>query len=529
MSRSFDYIVIGGGSAGCVVTNRLVKAGHTVLLLEEGPADNSIFVHIPATFIRVLGTKRTFVYRAEEAQSTGGRALYVPQGRTLGGGSSVNAMIYIRGQARDYDDWEAMGCTGWGWKHVLPVFRDCESNERLSNDFHGTSGPLAVSDPRFRHPLSLAFVKAAQEAGYSYNHDFNGAAQAGTGFYQTTTRNAQRGSTAATFLAEVRTSKNLTIETDAPVERIEIKDGRATGVTYRSKSGALQTATAHKEIILTAGALASPKLLMLSGIGPAMELQKHGIAVYHDAPEVGQNFQDHLEVPAQARTRDPISLLGSDRGWKAIRHGLQYLMFRTGQLASTVVESGAFIDTGDDGRPDTQINVLPILTGDVDREPLPGHGVTLNPCQLRPESRGEVRLRSSNPADPILFDGRYLSDDRDMAAMVRGLKAARNILRQPALAALTTPEILPSPDIDLPDKDLADHVRNYAKTVYHPSCTCRMGSDERSVVDPTLRVRGVENLRVCDASVMPKLVSGNTNAPTIMIASRCADFILAGS
>lgn len=525
MSRSFDYIVIGGGSSGCVVTNRLVKAGHSVLLLEEGPADNSIFIHIPATFIRVLGTKRTFVYRAEEAQSTGGRAMYVPQGRTLGGGSSVNAMIYIRGQAEDYDNWEAMGCTGWGWKDVLPVFRACEKNERLSDAFHGTTGTLNVSDPRFRHPLSLAFVKAAQEAGHSYNHDFNGAGQSGTGFYQTTTHNARRGSTAATFLAEVKSSDKLTIETDAPVERIEIKDGRAAGVIYRSKSGALKTAKANKEIILTAGALASPKILMLSGIGPAQELKE----VLHDAPEVGQNYQDHLEVPAQAQTKDPISLLGADHGWKAVLHWLQYLMFRSGQLASTVVESGAFIETGNDGRPDIQINVLPVLTGDVDREPLPGHGVTLNPCQLRPESRGEVRLRSSNPTDPILFDGRYLSDERDMATMVRGLKAARNILRQPALAALTTSEILPSPNADLPEKDLADHVRNFAKIVYHPSCTCRMGSDDRSVVDPKLRVRGVENLRVCDASVMPKLVSGNTNAPTIMIASRCADFIREGS
>lgn len=526
MTRAYDYIVIGGGSSGCVVTNRLIKAGHSVLMLEEGPKDNSIFVHIPATFIRVIGTKRTFLYRAEEAQSTGGRPMFVPQGRTLGGGSSVNAMIYIRGQAQDYDDWEAMGCTGWGWKDVLPVFRECEKNERLSDELHGTEGTLSVSDPRFRHPLSLAFVKATQEAGYSYNHDFNGADQAGTGFYQTTTINARRGSTAATFLAEVKSSPLLTVETEAKVERVVVNDGKAEGVSYKDKSGALQTVQANKEVILTAGALATPKILMLSGIGPAMELKRHGIEVLKDAPQVGQNFQDHLEVPTQAQTKHPISLLGADQGVSAVKHALQYLVARSGQLASTVVESGAFVDTGGEGRPDIQINVLPVLTGDVERAPLPGHGVTLNPCQLRPESRGEVTLRSADPADPILFDGKYLSDERDVDTMVRGLKVARGILRQPALAAVTTSELMPSAAADVPDKDLADHVRNFAKTVYHPSCTCRMGSDEASVVDLKLRVRGVENLRICDASVMPKLVSGNTNAPTIMIARRCADFIL---
>lgn len=524
--KEFDYIVIGGGSAGCVIVNRLVGAGHRVLLLEAGPPDNSIFIHTPATFVRVIGTQRTWIYETEPQPHAAGRRMHVPQGRTLGGGSSVNAMVYIRGTPADYDGWRDAGCDGWGWRDVLPFFRRAERNQRLAGPLHGVDGPLAVSDTRYRHPLSQAFVRGAQEYGLPYNDDFNGTSQAGVGFYQTTTFDGKRGSTAATYLAEVKGNPKLTIETGAFVTRILFDKDAAVGVRYRVRGGDERTAHAQSEIVLTAGALASPKLLMLSGVGPADQLLQHGIPVLHDAPEVGLNFQDHLEVSLYGRARAPISLAGQDRGLRALRHGIQYGLFHTGLLTSNVVESGGFFDTSGTGRPDVQFHVLPVLAGDVGREPLAGHGISLNPCFLQPKSRGTVRLRSADPEAPILFDGNFLSHPDDLATLLRGLDLAREIMRMPSMAKAVSGELLP--DADSTGRiDLEAYVRSHAKTVYHPCGTCRMGSDAASVVDTRLRVRGVRGLRICDASVMPTLVSGNTNAPTIMIAERCADFMLA--
>ncbi|GAB7541074.1 GMC family oxidoreductase [Cupriavidus sp. 8B] len=524
--EAFDYVVVGGGSAGCVVTYRLAAAGYSVLLLEAGPADDSRFVRMPATFVRVIGTERTWLYETEPQAAAAGRTMHVPQGRTLGGGSSVNAMIYIRGTAADYDDWRDAGCDGWGWDNVLPVFRRAERNERLAGDHHGTDGMLPVSDTRYRHPLSPAFVKAAQEMGIPYNHDFNGNRQHGVGFYQTTTLDGQRGSTASTYLAAARRYPGLTVATGCHVTRILFENGAAAGVAYRRPDGTQATASARLEVVLAAGALASPKLLMLSGIGPAAHLGSLGIDITHDAPDVGQHFQDHLEVSVYGRAREPISMLGNDRGLKALRHGLAYSLFRTGLLTSNVVESGGFFDTSGCGRADVQFHVLPVLVGDVGREPLPGHGISVNPSFLRPRSRGAIRLRDADPASPIRFDAGYLSHEDDVATLVRGVRLARTILRMPSLARVVEGELLPGADTELPQAELENYVRERAKTVYHPSGTCRMGSDHRAVVDPQLRVRGVRRLRVCDASVMPKLVSGNTNAPTVMIAERCADFML---
>jgi len=523
----FDAIVVGGGSGGCVVTHRLVQAGWRVLLLEAGPSDDHLFVRMPATFVRVIGTDRTWIYQTGPQPAADHRRMAVPQGRTLGGGSSVNAMVYIRGQAADYDGWAAAGCRGWSWNEVLPWFRFAEANQRLADAWHGTDGPLKVSDTRFRHPLSLGFVKAAQECGLAYNHDFNGAVQAGVGFYQTTTHEGERASTSSTYLAAVRGRPNLQVATGALVHRVLIEGGRAVGVVWRDQSGTRE-ARARREVVLSAGALATPKLLLLSGVGPAAQLRQFGIAVQQDLPGVGENFQDHLEVSVYGRCKEPISLLGNDKGFTAFRHGLQWKLFRTGLLTSNVVESGGFVDTAGSGRPDIQFHVLPTLVGDVGRDPLPGHGISINPCFLRPASRGVVRLASADPESPADFDGRYLSDPADVQTLVRGVKLARRILRAPSLAKLVSEELSPAARAEVVDSVIEAHVRSHAKTVYHPAATCRMGADgdPMAVLTPELRVRGIDGLRVADASAFPLLVSGNTNAPVVMLAERCAAFML---
>ncbi|MEY4753169.1 MAG: hypothetical protein RJA44_844 [Pseudomonadota bacterium] len=523
----FDAIVVGGGSGGCVVTHRLVKAGWRVLLLEAGPTDQHMYIKMPATFVRVIGTERTWVYESAPQAHAGNRRMYVPQGRTLGGGSSVNAMVYIRGQAEDYDAWAAAGCAGWAWRDVLPWFKHAEANQRLAGDYHGTDGPLKVSDTRYRHPLSLAFVKGAQECGLEFSHDFNGAQQAGIGFYQTTTHDGERASTSATYLAAVRDNPKLTVVTGAMVHRVLIENGRAVGVAWRDGAG-MHEARATREVVLSAGALATPKLLMLSGVGPGDQLRRLGLPVHQDLPGVGENFQDHLEVSVYGRCREPISLLGNDQGLAALKHGLQWQLFRTGLLSSNVVESGGFVDTSGSGRPDIQFHVLPTLVGDVDREPLPGHGISINPCFLRPTSRGVLRLASTDPEAAADFDGRFLSEQSDVDTLVRGVKLARRILRAPSMAKVVDAELAPSAQAELSDAQLEAHVRSHAKTVYHPSGTCRMGrdGDPLAVLRPDLGVRGIAGLRVADASAFPLLVSGNTNAPVVMLAERCAAFIL---
>jgi choline dehydrogenase-like flavoprotein len=526
LSNIFDYIVVGGGSGGCVVAQRLVTAGKSVLLLEAGPADNVPSIHVPGAFLRVIGTKRTWMYRTEPEAGAFGRRMYVPQGRTLGGGSSVNAMIYIRGQHQDYDRWAATGCDGWGYEDVLPVFKRSENNQRLAGPYHGNDGPLSVSDALYRHPLSSAFVRAAQQAGLPFNDDFNGEHQEGSGFYQTTTLEGRRSSTAATYLKSVRSNPLLTVRTGASVEHLLLENGAAAGVAYRDTAGHRYRARVREECILAAGGIGSAKLLLLSGIGHERELAAHDIRVNRHLPGVGENFQDHVAASVYGRTRQPVSLVGADRGVRAVRHGLEYLMWRTGLLTSNVIEAGAFADTTGDGRPDIQIHFVPSLVGDFDRAPPPGHGITINPCILRPASRGTVKLRSALPQDPPMVIANNLTAPGDIETIVRGLKLSRRILRAPAMSALLESEILPSAEEQVADADLEHHARTFAKTVYHPSGTCKMGKDGMAVVDPRLRVRGVPRLRVADVSVMPELVSGNTNAPTIMIAERCADFLL---
>lgn len=522
----FDYIVVGAGSTGCLLANRLsANPACRVLLIDSGRADNDPWIHIPATFFKVLG-KRIDIhhYVSDPVEGMNGRPSIIPQGNVLGGGSSVNAMIYIRGHRNDYDGWEKMGCTGWSYDHVLPVFKALENNKIFDNDYHGHSGELHVSNPRFRHPLCQAFVEAAQQAGLKHNPDFNGAEQSGVDFYQTTTHNGKRWSSAQAFLRVAEKRNNLEIITERFVKRV-LFDGRV-AIGIEMKDGAVFHA--QKEIILSSGAISTPRILQLSGIGNAEELRSLGIEPVADLPGVGENYQDHLELPIQGETHKPISMLGEDRGLRAVGHMLRYLMRHTGLLSSNVVECGGFVDTLNSGQPDIQLHVIPSLIGFFDREPEPGHGLSIGACYLRPKSWGTIKLKSANPDDNPFFDANLLSEDDDIETLVRAVKQSISILEAPALSKLVKRRVLPRPGVENDPDALRDYIRQTTKTVFHPSGTAKMGAvdDRMAVVDPRLKVHGLEGLRVADASVMPPLVSGNTNAPTMMIAARAASFIL---
>ncbi len=525
MSEEFDYIVVGGGSSGCVMASRLSEeSGMRVLLIESGRNDTNRWIHIPATFFKVLeGGRDVVAYVGEPSEDLNGRPAIVPQGHVIGGGSSVNAMLYIRGQSDDYNSWGQLGLPGWSYKDVLPVFSDLESNIVLSDEFHGAEGELSVSERRHAHPLSNAFIRAAQEAGLPYNPDFNGAAQEGVGFYQTTTRDGRRWSSAQAFLRQAEGRSNLKIMTETRVARVTFDGKRVSGVELENGT----TISAKGEVILCAGAIETPRLLQLSGIGNAEELSQLGINIVHDLPGVGENFQDHMESTVQGETHDPISIKGQDKGLKSVRHMLEYMVNRTGLLTSNVVECGGFADLSDAGTPDVQFHVLPFMVGGLDRDPIDKHGIAIGPCFLRPRSRGSVKLASSNPKDPAKFNSGALSDRHDVEVLMRGVRKGIEILEAPSLAKLISRRHLPEPGIEKDDSALEDYIRQTAKTVFHPSSTVKMGpdTDRMACLDGELRVRGVQGLRVADASAMPNLVSGNTNAPTMMIAERCSRFM----
>lgn len=523
--KNYDYIVIGAGSSGCVLASRLSQnLNHKVLLIESGGQDSHPFIKMPATFFKVIEKGRDIVaYVGEPSKKLNNRPSVVLQGQVVGGGSSVNAMLYVRGQAEDYDSWAREGNTGWSYADVLPVFRDMENNMELADDFHGTDGKLHVSETGFHHPLSRAFIRAAQQAGIAHNPDFNGANQQGVGFYQTTTHNGRRWSSAEAFLREAEPLPNLTIMTQTRVARVLFSDSRASGVELENGD----KLNACKEVILCAGAIETPRLLQLSGIGDSKHLQSHGIDVVSHLPGVGENYQDHLETTVQGVTKHPISFFGEDKGWRGAKHLAQYLMFKSGMLTSNAVESGGFIDVSDSGRPDLQFHVLPFMVGWVDREPIQEHGISIGSCFLRPKSRGSVKLRSANCKDPALFDAGSFNNDEDLEILVRGVKESIKILEAPSLARLIKRRALPEVGIENDDEALRDYVRQTAKTVFHPVGTAKMGptDDPMAVVDTLLRVRGVQGLRVADASIMPQLISGNTNAPSMMIAERAYRFI----
>lgn len=528
--QEFDYVIVGGGAAGCVVAARLAADTNcSVALLERGRRDQSRWIHIPATFFKALQSEDADTVTSEPDPTLGDRPFPVPQGRVLGGGSSVNGMIYMRGQHRDYDDWaDVHGCAGWRFDDVLPVFKRQENNQRLAGPFHGQSGKLIVADPATPHPICERLIAAARTAGAPATDDFNGASQDGAGWYQVTAHNGQRQSASTCFLRPEMGRENLTVLTGHMACRIRIQNRRAIAVEARDAFGCDVLINARREIVLSAGSFHSPRLLMLSGIGPRDELDRHGIDIVHEADEVGRNLQDHVGAPVTRRLKGVKGLHGADRGLSALGHGIAYLAARRGLLASNLLQAGACVDTSGDGRPDVQFNLAPFAPDAPGKPPLPFHAVQVHPMTMRPRSRGRLGLASRDPAAPPKFASRALAEEADMDTLRRGVRFAREIFGTPQMREIVGEEIWPGPDISslAGSNRLDDAIRAQARTIFHPAGTCRMGPTENAVVDLRLRVNGIDGLRVADCSVMPALVSGNTNAPTMMIADRAADFIV---
>ena len=524
----FDYVIVGAGSAGCVLANRLSADGkHSVLLLEAGPRDSNLWIHVPLGYGRLFKEKTVnWMYQTEAEPGLDGRSVFQPRGKVLGGSSSINGLLYIRGQHEDYDRWRQHGNHGWGFDDVLPYFKKAEDQVRGADDFHGAGGPLPVSDLGHPDPLSAAFIAAAAETGLPVNPDFNGASQEGAGFFQTTTRHGRRASAAVAYLGSARGRNNLRIETSALAQRVVFEGRRAAAVEYR-RAGALKTARARREILICGGAFNSPQLLQLSGVGPAELLRQHGIDVVLDAPGVGHDLQDHLQVRVVMRCSQAITLNDIvNSPVRKILTGLRYAAFRTGPLTIAAGTSGAFFKT--DPRlatPDIQVHFLPFSTDKMGEKLHRFSGFTASVCQLRPESRGSLRIRSADPAAPPEIRVNYLSTEVDRTANVEGLKMLRKILQAPALKPYVVEEVDPGAKT-VTDEALLAHCRARGSTIYHPTSTCRMGNDALAVVDQRLRLRGIDGLRVVDASVMPDLVSGNTNAVVIMIAEKASDMIL---
>ncbi len=518
----FDYVLVGAGSAGCGLAGRLSEDPQVrVLLLEAGGPDTTREIRIPAAFSKNFATARDWAYYTEPEPQLAGRRLYWPRGKVLGGSSSINAMIYIRGNPGDYDGWAAAGCAGWDWASVLPFFKRSEANARGASEYHGADGPLHVEDLRCTHPLSEMYIAAAVARGHPRNPDFNGPRQEGFGYYQVTQKNGRRWSAADAWLKPALGRPNLHVKTGALATRVLFVGRRAIGVAYL-RQGQLHTARAEREIILCGGAVNSPQLLLLSGVGPAEELRAVGLGVLHDLPGVGRNLQDHLLMVVGFRSKRPGTLDDA----ATLGNLLRWRLFRSGPLTSNIAEAGGFVRFRDPTWPDVQFLFGPaeyIEHGFVRRA---GRGFGTAACVLRPRSRGRIRLRSADPTAPPIIEANYLAEPEDLALMVEGAKLGHELLLASVFDGYRGDYLQPERPLRS-DAEWAECIRHKAETNYHPVGTCKMGVDELAVVDPTLRVRGLEGLRVVDASVMPAIPSGNTNAPTMMLAERAAELIRA--
>ena len=529
-STTWDYVIVGAGSAGCVLANRLSANGRfTVLLLEAGPPDRYPWIHVPIGYAKTMfHPVYNWCFKTEPEAGMNGREIYWPRGRTLGGSSAINGLIYVRGQREDYDHWAALGNPGWDYQSVLPYFRKLEHNVRGASEWHGTDGPLWASDIGAKHELIEAVIAAGGEIGIPRNDDFNGATQEGVGYYQLTTRRGFRCSTATAYLRPARRRGNLRIETHAYATRVTFEGRKASGIVYR-QAGREIIAAARREVILAAGALQSPQLLQLSGIGPAAVLQRFGIPVAHPLPGVGENLQDHLQARVIFQCTKPITTNDILNSWpRTLAMGAQYVFARSGPMAVGINQGGIFARTDTAlQRPDVQFHIA-TLSSDMAGSPVHKFsGFTMSVCQLQPESRGHVRLKSPDPLAAPAMQPNYLSTHRDRATLIAGMRLARKLAHTSALAPYISGEYRPGPTV-VSDEDLLEFAKNTAGTIFHPSGSCKMGpgDDPLAVVDHELRIHGLAGIRVIDCSVMPTLVSGNTNAPVVMIAEKGADLIL---
>jgi choline dehydrogenase len=529
----FDYIVVGGGTAGCVLANRLTASGaHRVLVLEAGPRDNYLWIHIPIGYGKTMfHPAYNWGFYTEPEPSMNGRKVYWPRGRGLGGSSSINGLIYVRGQPQDYDRWAEAGNAGWSWRDVLPYFIRSESNSRGASATHGADGPLACTDIGAKHELIEAIIAGAGTLGVARTDDFNGGDQQGVGYYQLFTRNGWRCSTAVGYLKPVRARQNLQVETDAQVTRVLFDGRRAIGVEYR-QDGALKTAKASREVLLSAGALQSPQLLQLSGVGDPALLQSFGIPVVQALPGVGENLQDHLQLRLLYRCTRAITTNDDlNSWWRSAKIGLQWLLYKRGPLAVGINQGGLFTRVlPESATPDVQFHFGTLSADLAGAKPHPFPGFTFSVCQLRPTSRGHVRIKSADPLAAPAMQPNYLTTDLDQRCAIAAVRYARRLADTAPMRAYVAEEIRPGAALDSAnDHDVLEFCRDYGATIFHPSGTCRMGGDDdaSAVVDARLRVRGIDGLRVVDCSIMPTLTSGNTNAPVVMIAEKASDMILA--